>query len=537
MAISTSQSIRDNAQYHAELIKSLEELQYAPSALTQQTSYLTDLEKQLRTTKENVERLSQATKKERKDHEKMRDSTARKLAARISGKKEKFEAKKEKEEREYVEALENEMRERGNMKMIEDMIEEGKRVKDDLTAKSLALHQIEQELETLYENIFGGPTQEFPRDDQLENQLMSAQEAYDRIQGHMNAQSQAVNLLGQADKAMASCLQSMQVALGYSSWDVFGGGGMADMMERSALGEASAAASRAQMLVDQAQRTSPDVQSVGPIRVHEISLFGDVFFDNVYSDIVAHQKMEANRNELMNLHDRIKRELRAATARCQRIGPDLVEAAEVLSQSRQDLAQFRKDTFNRVSGFGPAVAGDSSLPSYQESPSSFPNPQQTYYPPPDGPPPASSSSAIIQYSPPAGPPPGHTRSSSSVSAAKDLPSLPQSETGTSSSSQAYQPPPGPPPGHSANVQYSSPAAHPTGGVLPNYAGSTKDLPTLPQSETGSSPSQDHQVPPGLPPSHSSSSFAPAHWGSRNPFAMTLMGQYAHQTEGEENGKK
>ncbi|KAI3604180.1 hypothetical protein WG66_010136 [Moniliophthora roreri] len=503
MAISTSQSIRDNAQYHAELIKSLEELQYAPSALTQQTSYLTDLEKQLRTTKEN--------------------------------------------------ALENEMRERGNMKMIEDMIEEGKRVKDDLTAKSLALHQIEQELETLYENIFGGPTQEFPRDDQLENQLMSAQEAYDRIQGHMNAQSQAVNLLGQADKAMASCLQSMQVALGYSSWDVFGGGGMADMMERSALGEASAAASRAQMLVDQAQRTSPDVQSVGPIRLHEISLFGDVFFDNVYSDIVAHQKMEANRNELMNLHDRIKRELRAATARCQRIGPDLVEAAEVLSQCRQDLAQFRKDTFNRVSGFGPAVAGDSSLPSYQESPSSFPNPQQTYYPPPDGPPPASSSSAIIQYSPPAGPPPGHTRSSSSVSAAKDLPSLPQSETGTSSSSQAYQPPPGPPPGHSANVQYSSPAgpppahlmsstsssfsAHPTGGVLPNYAGSTKDLPTLPQSETGSSPSQDHQVPPGLPPSHSSSSFAPAHWGSRNPFAMTLMGQYAHQTEGEENGKK
>ena len=59
---------------------------------------------------------------------------------------------------------------------------------------------------------------EFPRDDQLESQLKSAQETYNRIQAHMNTQSQAVNLLGQADKAMASCLQSMSTALGYSSW-------------------------------------------------------------------------------------------------------------------------------------------------------------------------------------------------------------------------------------------------------------------------------------------------------------------------------
>ncbi|EEB93451.1 hypothetical protein MPER_07886 [Moniliophthora perniciosa FA553] len=102
MTTSTSQIIRDNAHYHAELIKSLEEMQYAPSALTQQTSYLTDLEEQLKVTKEKVDKLSQVTKKERKEHEKMRDSTARKLAARISGKKEEFEAKKEKEERHVV---------------------------------------------------------------------------------------------------------------------------------------------------------------------------------------------------------------------------------------------------------------------------------------------------------------------------------------------------------------------------------------------------------------------------------------------------
>ncbi|KAK7045416.1 hypothetical protein VNI00_007669 [Paramarasmius palmivorus] len=531
MSPSTSQSIRDNAQYHAELIKSLDEMQYAPSALTQQTTYLEDLEKQLKSAKERVEKLSHVTKKERKDHEKMRDSTARKLAARISGKKEKFEAKKEKEEREYVEALENEMRERGNLKMIESMIEEGKRVKDDLSAKSLALHQVQQELDTLYENIFGGPTQEFPRDDQLESQLKSAQETYNRIQAHMNTQSQAVNLLGQADKAMASCLQSMSTALGYSSWDVFGGGGLADMMERSALGEASAAAYRAQILVDQARRTSPDVQPVGPIRVHDISLFGDVFFDNVYSDIVAHQKMEANRNELISMHQRVKRELRAATARCERIGPDLVEAAEVLSQCRQDLAQFRKDTFNRVSGLGPSAPSDDSLPSYQEQgrmPPSFPAPEPAYYPPPDGPPPSllqqNSNNATSQ-----GPPPSHSsplhsvpatslrltghNSTTSVGSIKDLPSLPQPNPG-----HLYQPPPGPPPGH----------------VSASSIGSTKDLPSIPQSASSSS-SQVDSPPVAGPPS--STEPAPSHWGSKNPFAMSLMGQYAGGSSGSDNESK
>ncbi|KAJ8075185.1 hypothetical protein PM082_019513 [Marasmius tenuissimus] len=488
--MSTSQTILENAQYHANLLKTLDDLSYAPSAFSQQTNYLADLEGRVKNIKANVEKLSNVTKKERKEHESLRDSTARRLAAKMTGKKQKFEEKREKEEKEYVEALEKEMKERDNLKTIETMIAEGRDVREDLSRKSQKLAEAEREIHALYERIFDGPTQEFPRDDQLESQLEQSQQAYNRIQDHMNRQSRAVHLLKEADNAMRHCLAQMQEALGYSTWDVYGGGTMADMMERSALGNAAIAASRAQMLVNQAQQTSPDVRNVGPIRVYEISMFGDVFFDNIFSDIAAHNKMEANRNELMQHHDRIRNELRAATLRCERIGPDLIEASEVLSQCRRDLDQFRRETFERVSGTGGAGGDEAGAPPPQ------------YFPREDVPPPAfperSSTSSIQmptgpdQHSPPAGPPTGY-------------------DTGAGTSQTRFNPPAGPPPGHESE---------PNG----NASGSTQ---------------AQYQPPLGPPPGQleRADSSVPKHWGSKNPFALSLVGDSAHLQDGASQGTR
>ncbi|KAK1216742.1 hypothetical protein PQX77_020629 [Marasmius sp. AFHP31] len=513
--MSTSQTILENAQYHANLLKTLDELSYAPSAFSQQTSYLADLEGRVKSIKADVEKLSKVTKKERKEHESLRDSTARRLAAKMTGKKQKFEEKREKEEKEYVEALEKEMKERDNLKTVETMIAEGRDVKEDLSRKSQRLAEAEREIHALYERIFDGPTQEFPRDDQLESQLEQSQQAYNRIQDQMNRQSRAVNLLKEADNAMRHCLAQMQEALSYSTWDVYGGGTMADMMERSALGNAAIAGSRAQMLVNQAQQTSPDVRNVGPIRVYEISMFGDVFFDNIFSDIAAHNKMEANRNELMQHHDRIIHELRAATSRCERIGPDLIEASEVLSQCRRDLDQFRRETFQRVSGMGGAEGEEAGAP----PPQYFPREPGQDVPPPAFPEPTSTSSVQMptgpdQYSPPTGPPPGH-------------------DTGAGTSQTQFNPPTGPPPGHEPEANG-------------NAGGSTQ-----------------YQPPLGPPPGHleRTESSVPKHWGSsafqpflfhsscighadayisipsENPFALSLVGDSAHMQDGASQGTR
>jgi hypothetical protein len=99
--MTTTQAITENAAYHAELLASIAELDYAPSALDQQEKYLADLKQQRVKIQKDVERLTKITKKERKEHESLRDSVGKKFMYRIAGKKEKFEAQATKEEKYY----------------------------------------------------------------------------------------------------------------------------------------------------------------------------------------------------------------------------------------------------------------------------------------------------------------------------------------------------------------------------------------------------------------------------------------------------
>jgi len=154
-----TQNIVANAQYHSQLLASIAELEYVPSALTQQESFIANLEAQRSQTEAAISKLAKATKKERKEHESLRDSTARRLAHKLTGRKEKFEAKASKEEREYVEALEREMRERDALAAVEQLIKEANDTKADLTAKSARHSSLKADLAALYSRIFDGPTQ------------------------------------------------------------------------------------------------------------------------------------------------------------------------------------------------------------------------------------------------------------------------------------------------------------------------------------------------------------------------------------------
>ena len=98
-AMSTEDVIKSNAKYHAHLMQSIGSLDYVPSTLQAQQQYLKDLQSQLQSTRAQITALAKDTKKERKEHERIRDSTTKKLAYRLSGKKDVLASKIEKEER------------------------------------------------------------------------------------------------------------------------------------------------------------------------------------------------------------------------------------------------------------------------------------------------------------------------------------------------------------------------------------------------------------------------------------------------------
>ena len=97
--MSLAQSVHYSASRHAQLLRDITELEYVPSALSQQSAYLQDLRDQVRAADASLKELRLATKKEWKEHVELKDSSMRKLGHKLIGKGDKFKEKVSKEER------------------------------------------------------------------------------------------------------------------------------------------------------------------------------------------------------------------------------------------------------------------------------------------------------------------------------------------------------------------------------------------------------------------------------------------------------
>ncbi|KAK7055494.1 hypothetical protein R3P38DRAFT_2600445 [Favolaschia claudopus] len=440
--MTTDDVILQNATYHTQLLSQIAGLDYVPPALKQQDAYIKGLETDITNVGREVKALEKSTKKERKEHESIRDSTARRFAAKITGRKEKFEARASKEEREYIEALEKEMQQRRQQETLDTLIAEAKSARTDLQNKLDLYEKTKKDLAALYSKIFDGPTQGYPEDDRLEYQLQQTQQRYNEIQDYLNSESRAVSMLQSAVNSLAACSGQIQQALGYSQWDMFGGGGLADAMERNALASAEGHASTAQVYVQQAMQASSQVKPIGQISISHGSILTDVVFDNIFTDYAFHQKIEASARNVQAVQYNLTNELTAARGRAGAIGSDLSAAADALSQARNALDAYRRSVFDRLAGGLPAydpssssssgtfdLEGPITMPrgpgeeaSSPSVPTSPPPSQGTSYAPPSGAPPPSQArgaqsdspgvGASTSYSPPAGPPPEGSRAGS-----------------------------------------------------------------------------------------------------------------------------
>jgi len=88
----------------------------------------------------------------------------------------------------------------------------------DLLARQIQLESLKRELDRLYHNTFDGPTNDFPRDDELELAYEDALHKSDKINTDLSRESQAVGLLISATKLMEQCNAAMKEALQFSTY-------------------------------------------------------------------------------------------------------------------------------------------------------------------------------------------------------------------------------------------------------------------------------------------------------------------------------
>ncbi|PFH48856.1 hypothetical protein AMATHDRAFT_148956 [Amanita thiersii Skay4041] len=262
--MSIEDAVVSAASYQAQLLGSIAEYDDAPAALAQQESQVAELVAQIQDDEKRLQALAANAKKEKRGHESLRDSTARRLAHTLTGKKEKFAARESEEERKYVEALEREFEARDALNVLRGIHRDAKL--DDLSEKVRRRRSLKVELSALYGQIFNGPSLAFPEDDELEEQLKVVQEQYDEKRRRMDMESEGADTLTRADRTLSTCREKVSEKLDYTRWAL---SSYLDMEERSVFRQARELAHQVQLLVREAQSSCPSVGDIGELPVSQ----------------------------------------------------------------------------------------------------------------------------------------------------------------------------------------------------------------------------------------------------------------------------
>lgn len=346
--VDIASQIKQAAPKNAEILRVLAETDHAPPALEQQQRFLAELQVQVTQSDKKIKELDARRKSELKDHEKYRDSHMRRFMYKAAGKKERFAEKAEKEEREYLEVLQHAQREQQLNDNLRAQIADAEKVRDELAQTAQRHRDMQQELDNLYHAIFSGPTPQFPEEDQLEQKSNQALSAYHDVSTKAEAEQQVMQLLGDGMNKMRMAMLSMEDALDHSRMDMFGGGTVSDMMERNALSKAERLINEANMQVLRAQRHSPFVQELPPVRISQGDIVMDVFFDNIFTDMAFHDEIKRGREEARRCQVALGDELQKAKERKSKLDLELKQRGEELERARLELQKAREAAFERI---------------------------------------------------------------------------------------------------------------------------------------------------------------------------------------------
>ncbi|MGW4640910.1 hypothetical protein ACWEN6_20435 [Sphaerisporangium sp. NPDC004334] len=125
--------------------------------------------------------------------------------------------------------------------------------------------------------------------------------ALDRVTAQEREHEQAHYAGQTAHDAIGEVLHHLNSARRASTWDVLGGGLIADSIEHNRLRTADQVAWRAQWALDVFSRELADVGISAHARMPKVDTrwFADVFFDNIITDVIKHHRIENTRAEVM----------------------------------------------------------------------------------------------------------------------------------------------------------------------------------------------------------------------------------------------
>ncbi|KAF2261224.1 hypothetical protein CC78DRAFT_535831 [Lojkania enalia] len=345
---SVQEKIQDAAARNAQLLEGLHETDSAPSQLYQQINYLKDLDTQIRKTEKHVEDLKRQTASELKEHKKYSESTFRRFAHKASGRKERFEEKAAKEEREYFDAIQEQKTAEDQLAYVRQLKTEAEISKQEYETQAQRHDSLQRELDSLYNAIFSGHTPGLPDEDAKESACTAAKQHVQQVSQTLELERHVLFLLRQMSNKLQDARAHLCDAHDASQMDMFVGGTFTSMQKRNYLERAESSVAQVRMLQDQIRQLKPDIGDIGPMNIASGSIWGDVIFDNIFTDMDMHGKIKDSEAQVNRAATRLAQQVRDGEGRVKAVEADWRTASEQLQERRKELQQAREDAFTRV---------------------------------------------------------------------------------------------------------------------------------------------------------------------------------------------
>ena len=362
--------IQDAASRNSELLAGLHETESAPSQLYQQINYIKELDQQIQTSRKKVGWLKQQTASELKDHKKYSESTFRRFAHKASGRKERFDEKAAKEEREYFDAIQAQKTAEDDLAYAQQLKAEADKAKAEYEQSALRHDTLQQELDALYNSIFAGPTPGFPEEDAREQGVETAAQQCSTISQKFEKEKQVGYLFRQTMNRLYEARQFLDAAHSASQFDMFGGGTLISMQKRNYLERAESSISQVRMLQNQIRQIEPAAAEIGPMNIASGSIWGDVIFDNIFSDMEMHDRIKDSEVQVGNALRKLANQIKRSEGREKSEAEELRRKSETLRLARVELQRAREQAFERVAR-GETIDVDAEAEAPSEAPPAY----------------------------------------------------------------------------------------------------------------------------------------------------------------------
>ncbi|XEV06238.1 hypothetical protein FSHL1_011525 [Fusarium sambucinum] len=328
------ESIRKAFPKTSELLNLLGQIKHIRSDVALQQKIVSDLESQLADSNRELDGLDRRRLADLESHKKYRDGHVMKFLYKASGKETSFTGQAEREEQNYHNTLQQAHHAAEHNSSVKAKLEQELEKKRELDQSMQGYLDLQKQLDDIYDDIFSGPTPEFPEEDEKERRSDAALSTYVTTKTALELDHKAVDLLEQATATMTAGLQQIDKALQSG-----------DMNHIRYLNQGRDLVQQSKTAVDQLVQLGPDVIELPPEanpRTMEVtSNLGEVW---------GKVDITGGRQEVARCTAALNNCLGQAKERRHCLSKDLKRKEEEMETARTELQKIRKGIFEEVVG-------------------------------------------------------------------------------------------------------------------------------------------------------------------------------------------